>query len=69
MKIILFKLWLLLVCGIPKHEGNYSVYYGKKEGENWIFKIGKLRSIFVDTLEYKGQWASHPLHDTTQRIV
>ncbi|MCP6727377.1 MAG: hypothetical protein KJI69_05210 [Patescibacteria group bacterium] len=60
-KQLLHKIWLVILCGIPKKQGNYSVYWGDVDGENLIFEIGAFRSIIVDMLDKKGQWASHPL--------
>ena len=68
MKILLKKIWILLVCGKIRKEGNYSVYWGKNDGENYIFEIGVLRSFVVDYLCSWGQWASHPLPEFVERM-
>jgi len=66
MKKIISKIWGRILCGKPKGDGNYSRYWGDCDAknniyENDIFQISKFRSIIVDLLDKKGQWASHPL--------
>ncbi len=62
MKTILLKIYMLIICGLPKKSGNYSRFYGKGEDDNWIFEIGAFRSILVDFVDRgRGQWASHPI--------
>jgi hypothetical protein len=61
MITILQKLKALLVCGFPKHRGNFSLYF--KNGKNWIFEVGIFRAVLIGIF-YKaktGSWASHPL--------
>ncbi len=67
VKKILFKIWLILVCGIPRKEGNYAVYWGVKEKEYWVFQISLLRSLLVDRVEKYGHWASHFLNDLLEK--
>ncbi len=55
-----------IICGKPVKEGNYARYWGIEDEKNGVmeydvFDIGKFRSIIVDLLDKKGQWASHPL--------
>ena len=59
MKETIMKIYMLLVCGIPKKEGNYSRYYTEKK--NWIFEAGCFRSLIIDLIDRKGCWASHPI--------
>jgi len=68
MKTILKKFWIRIVCGKPRKMGNYSVYWGKKDGENYIFEVGALRSLIVDRLCSFGQWASHPLREAIEKL-
>ena len=68
MKTLLKKFWILLVCGKRKTQGNYSVYWGKIDGENYIFKVGAFRSFIVDFLCPWGQWASHPMLELVEKM-
>ena len=68
MKTLLKKFWILLICGRRKEEGNYSVYWGEIDGENYIFEVGTFRSFIVDFLCPWGQWASHPLPEFVERM-
>lgn len=68
MKVLLKKFWIRLICGKRKQEGNYSVYWGKVDGENYIFEVGAFRSFIVDRLCSSGQWASHPLSRFFERM-
>ena len=68
MKKYISKIWGRLLCGKPVNEGNYSRYWGDcdEKTDTWeydVFEIGKVRSIFVDLLDRKGQWASHLMND------
>ena len=60
------KLYMLLICGLPKKEGNYSRYYA--EGKNWIFQAGCLRSMIIDLVDReRGSWASHPINNFLEK--
>ena len=61
------KMWGRILCGKHINEGNYSRYWGVCDEKNNIFEydvfeIGKFRSVIVDLLDKKGQWASHPFN-------
>ena len=68
MKTILKKFWIRLICGKTRKTGNYSVYWGKIDGENYIFEVGALRSLIVDILCPWGQWGSHPLREAIEKL-
>lgn len=68
MKTILKKFWIRLICGKPVKMGNYSVYWGEIDGENYIFEVSALRSLIVDILCPWGQWGSHPLRETIEKL-
>ena len=62
MKKTFLKIYLLIVCGLPKKRGNYSRFWGKGEDDNWIFEAGIFRSLIIDFIDRgRGQWASRPI--------